>query len=62
MIVPYGCDIVSEVALQRVTELAQVQVAVHAAELLGGLAHAGGAPSQCHLPVAPRNLSSFFGH
>jgi hypothetical protein len=30
-----------------------VQVAVDAAELLAGLDHAGGAPAQRHLPVAP---------
>ncbi|CAN5818104.1 hypothetical protein BH24ACT5_BH24ACT5_09750 [soil metagenome] len=30
-----------------------MQVAVHAAELLRGFAHAGGAPAQRHLAVAP---------
>jgi len=30
-----------------------VEVAVDAAELLAGLDHAGGAPAQCHLSVAP---------
>jgi hypothetical protein len=31
----------------------QVQEAVDATELLGRLEHAGGAPSECHLPVPP---------
>src|SRR6476620_3216561 len=38
---------------QCVAQRSQVHVAVHAAELLAGLDHPGGAPAQRHLSVAP---------
>jgi hypothetical protein len=38
---------------QRGAQRPQVQVAVDTAELLARLDHAGGAPAQRHLPIAP---------
>lgn len=37
---------------QRVAQGSQVQMSVDPAELFAGFDHAGGAPAQCHGPVA----------
>jgi hypothetical protein len=48
-----GSDSFGGLALERGAQCGQVQMTVEAAELLAGLDHAGGAPAQRHLPVAP---------
>src|SRR3954467_2156367 len=53
LIVHGGADSSGDFGVERGAQLRQVQVAVDAAELLAGLEHAGGAPAQRHLPVAP---------
>lgn len=48
-------DVFGGFAFERGAQRGQVQVTVHAAELLAGLDHPGRAPAQRHLPVPPRS-------
>ena len=43
----------ADMPLQSGAQAGQVEVSVDTAELLAGFDHAGGAPAQCHLPIAP---------
>ena len=52
LILAYGADILGEVGFHPSAKLRQVQVAVDAAELMAGLEHPGGAPTQNHRPIA----------
>src|SRR4051794_29522476 len=53
LIVHGGADSSGDFGVERGAQLGQVQVTVDPTELLAGLDHAGGAPAQRHLPVAP---------
>lgn len=53
LILAGGCDGAGGVSVEGGAQCWEVEVAVDPSELLGGLAHPGGAPAQRHLSVTP---------